>query len=118
MPRRSAQASTSEACSASSLGHPKCRNTRLLNSRKASIGTSLVSVQIMVTPSSSTEHRIDKIPLHLGSILRSHAANRIDGDKSTPQGGVVSPLLANLVSGRDNPPGDEAECDAPEKPEL
>src|SRR5260370_26479929 len=47
MPRRSAEARTSAAWAASSLGTPKWRNARLLNSRNASMGKVFVSTSVI-----------------------------------------------------------------------
>src|SRR5229473_193248 len=57
MPRRSAEARTSAAWAASSLGTPKWRNVRLLKSRSASMGKSLVSTSGMFSPLSVTLRR-------------------------------------------------------------
>src|SRR5712664_154214 len=57
MPRRSAEARTSAAWAASSLGTPKWRNVRLLKSRNASMGKSLVSTSGMFSPLSVTLRR-------------------------------------------------------------
>src|SRR6266852_5975781 len=47
MPRRSALASTSAACAASFLDKPKCKNTRVLNSRSTSMGKTWASTLAM-----------------------------------------------------------------------
>src|SRR6202171_6666612 len=57
MPRRSAEARTSAAWAASSLGTPKWRNVRLLKSRNASIGKTLVSTSAMFSLPSVTLRR-------------------------------------------------------------
>src|SRR5260370_17031519 len=57
MPRRSAEARTSAAWAASSSGTPKWRNVRLLKSRNASMGKSLVSTSGMFSPLSVTLRR-------------------------------------------------------------
>src|SRR5215469_9667494 len=48
MPRRSAHASTSAACSASSFGTSKCIKTRAQNSRSESMGKIFVSMSAMI----------------------------------------------------------------------
>src|SRR5260221_14391757 len=61
MPRRSAEASTSAACAASVLGTPKCRKTRVLNSRNASMGNILAStlaMPLLCHPCFATQSRL------------------------------------------------------------
>src|SRR5216684_5589032 len=83
MPRRSAEARTSAAWAASCLGTPKCRNMRLLKSRNASMGKTLVSTSAMFSLPFSVRLRRQSLPAGFGAKRNQEQTDRKgDGGKS------------------------------------
>src|SRR5882757_2407978 len=81
IPRKSAVARTSAAWAASYLGTPKCRNMRLLKSRNASMGKTLVSTSAMFA--FSMRLRRQSLPAGFGAKRNQEQTDRKgDGGKS------------------------------------